>query len=78
MEDASPTVPENTKPARALFKPGKPIKKTPCGYAAGGLRASDGTRYQVKATGQIVREGPPKMSKAELKRQKKARRQAKR
>lgn len=52
------------------------IKLTPCGYPAGGLRASDGTPYQVKPTGQIVREHP-KMSKAELKRHKKERRKHK-
>ena len=48
-------------------------KRTPCGYAAGGLRASDGTRYVVLPTGQIVRR-EPKMTKAEAKRHKKARR----
>ena len=48
-------------------------KRTPCGYAAGGLRASDGTRYVVLPTGQIVRR-EPKMTKAELKRQRKDRR----
>jgi hypothetical protein len=49
-------------------------KRTPCGYPAGGLRASDGTLYKVLPSGQIVRR-EPKMAKAELKRHKKARRQ---
>jgi hypothetical protein len=48
-------------------------KRTPCGYAAGGLRASDGTRYEVLPSGQIVRM-ERKMSKAERKRHKKERR----
>lgn len=48
--------------------------RTPCGYAVGGLQASDGTRYEVLPTGQIVRQ-EPKMGKAELKRQKRARRE---
>jgi hypothetical protein len=47
-------------------------KTTPCGYPAGNLRASDGTLYLVLLSGQIVR-GEAKMSKAELKRQKKGR-----
>ena len=51
----------------------RPEKRTPCGYAAGGLPASDGTRYVVKETGQIVRR-EPKMTKAEQKRWKKERR----
>ena len=51
----------------------KEPKRTPCGYPAGGLEASDGTRYEVRPSGQIVRR-EPKMSKAELKRHKKARR----
>jgi len=50
------------------------IQRTPCGYPAGPLRAGDGTRYRVLASGQIVRvESKP--GKAELKRRKKTRRQ---
>ena len=48
-------------------------KRTPCGYPAGGLRASDGTRYEVLPSGQIVRR-ERKPGKAELKRLKQARR----
>ena len=53
----------------------KEPKPTPSGYAAGGLRASDGIRYEVLPTGQIVRR-ERKPGKAELKRLKKAHRQA--
>jgi hypothetical protein len=50
--------------------------KTPCGYPAGPLKASDGTRYEVRETGQIVRRRP-KMGKAERKRHKKERAEGK-
>jgi hypothetical protein len=53
------------------------VKRTPSGYPAGDLRASDGTRYEVKPSGQIVRR-EAKMTKAELKRQKKDRRRGRR
>lgn len=48
-------------------------KLTPSGYRPGLLKASDGTRYEVLPSGQIVRR-EPKRGKAELKRQKKDRR----
>jgi len=51
----------------------KETPRTPCGYPAGGLVASDGTRYVVAENGQIRRR-QPKMGKAELKRHKKERR----
>jgi hypothetical protein len=47
---------------------------TKSGYPAGGLRASDGTRYEVLPSGQIVRR-ERKMGKAERKRHKQERRQ---
>ena len=50
------------------------VERTPCGYAAGPLKASDGTVYEVLKTGQIVREGQ-KMGKAQRKRHKRERRQ---
>ena len=50
-----------------------PRPKTPCGYPAGRLRSRDGTIYEVKDSGQIVR-AQPKRSKAEQKRYKKERR----
>ena len=50
----------------------KESKPTPCGYPAGGLRASDGTRYEVLPSGQIARR-ERKPGKAELKRLKQAR-----
>lgn len=52
-------------------------KHTRSGYPAGmRLKDSYGNLYEVKSTGQIVRERP-KMSKAELKRHKKLRQQGK-
>jgi hypothetical protein len=43
--------------------------RTPSGYRPGPLKASDGTRYLVEASGQI-RRLEPKMGKAEAKRHK--------
>jgi len=78
--DTSPTMPEKPEKTDAksvILKRPKPEKLTPCGYPAGGMRASDGTRYVVLPSGQIVRQGPPKLGKAELKRHKKAKRRPK-
>jgi len=75
MSDTSPTMPEKAKGGIFIARQGKAPKLTPCGYPAGRLNASDGTTYRVLKTGQIVREGRPKMTKAEAKRHKKARRQ---
>lgn len=47
--------------------------RTPCGYRPGPVQASDGTRYLVTESGQF-RRLERKLSKAELKRHKKARR----
>jgi hypothetical protein len=55
------------------MKPNPEKDRTPCGYPPGPLKASDGTLYLVEASGQI-RRLEPKMSKAELKRHRKARR----
>jgi hypothetical protein len=71
MNTAS-TIPGKTEDDSAILKK-EPPKFTPCGYKAGGLRASDGTKYQVLPSGQIVRL-EPKRSKAELKRRKKEQR----
>jgi hypothetical protein len=71
--DTSSTIPEKTGAKSVVLKRSKSEKLTPSGYPAGGLRASDGTLYEVKPSGQIVRR-EPKRSKAELKRHKKARR----
>lgn len=49
------------------------LPRTPCGYPPGPIKASDGTVYEVLATGQMVRR-EFKMTKAELKRNKRARR----
>lgn len=67
--DSSPTIPENTdaNAKSIVIKSRQPVKRTPCGYAAGGLRASDSTQYQVLPSGQIVRRDGGGLSKAEKK-----------
>jgi len=73
MKDTTPTVPPAGDPN--IFRATKQERpRTPCGYPAGGLVASDGTRYVVEKNGQIRRR-QPKMGKAELKRHKRERRQ---
>jgi hypothetical protein len=73
--DSSPTIPEKTEAKSFFVTRPNPDYRTPCGYRPGPLKASDGTRYLVEASGQI-RRMEPKMSKAELKRHRKARRAA--
>lgn len=57
-----------------ISKSPKP-KLTPCGYPPGPIKASDGTWYLVTENGQF-RRLDRKMSKAEQKRHRKARRAA--
>lgn len=72
-EDTTPTIPENVDRKSMVARRRKPETRTPCGYRPGLLKASDGTRYVVEDSGQI-RRLERKMSKAERKRHKKARR----
>jgi hypothetical protein len=55
----------------------KQPRRTPCGYPAGLIKASDNTVYLVQPTGQM-RRVEPKMTKAELKRHKKQRQRQRR
>ena len=50
-----------------MNKGNNPVRRTPCGYPPGSLRASDGTQYEVLLSGQIVRRDGGKMGKAERK-----------
>lgn len=71
--DSSSTIPEKGEAKSVVLKRPQPENRTPSGYPAGDLRASDGTQYEVRPSGQIVRR-EPKMGKAELKRYKETRR----
>ena len=72
-DEVSPTVPLPGPANIYRAGPRPPVQRTPCGYPAGPIEASDGTVYVVMENGQLLRR-EPKMTKAELKLRKKERR----